>query len=101
MDKLKVRNHKHFAAFDYEQSTHPDVELGDVIFRDRHPEFPQIDPEIGVVIQTFDDRQFRTDMWGNTNLDPTGKYGQVVTFATLDQVREYRPKLVDHVLLVK
>jgi len=76
---MKVQNHEKFAHFEYVSEPNNQVELGDILFRNVD------EPEIGVVIQTWSDGDFRTDMWG---------VDSYATFATEEQVKEYRPELL-------
>ena len=77
---MKVQNHKKYAYFEYVSEPNNQVELGDILFR-------HIDePEIGVVIQTCSDGDFRTDMWGMDH---------DATLATYEEIKKYRPELFD------
>jgi hypothetical protein len=80
----KVTNYKNFCCFDYESEPSPKFQLGDVLFKNYTGE----EPEIGVVIQTFGDGDFRTDMWGMS-------YESEVRPATILEIKKYRPKLMD------
>ena len=87
---LKVKDHKQFCFFEYESETSPTYQLGDVLlksYRDLYEDSEQ-DDEIGVVIQTFSDGDFRTDMWGVSSISE-------VSPANLSDVKKYRPNLVD------
>jgi hypothetical protein len=86
---LKVTNHKDFCCFDYESEINPNqYQLGDVLFKN----YTGQEPEIGVVIQTFEDGDFRTDMWGMS-------YESEVRPATLLDIKRYRPKLMNSLLI--
>ena len=91
---LKVKNHKEFCFFEYESETSPTYQLGDVLTKDysRLYENSEQEPEIGVVIQTFDDGDFRTDMWG---MGSTSE----VTPSTILEIKKYRPKLMESLLI--
>jgi hypothetical protein len=81
---LKVRDHNKYRMFDYENEPCMTYQLGDVLLK----KYEDSDrPEIGVVIQTFSDGDFRTDMWGMSS------YSEVVP-AKLSDVKEYRPNLL-------
>jgi hypothetical protein len=70
--------------FDYENEPCMTYQLGDVLLKN----YEDSDrPEIGVVIQTFSDGDFRTDMWGMSS------YSEVLR-AKLSDVKEYRPDLL-------
>jgi hypothetical protein len=95
MEKLKVKDYKKFKKFDYHNEPNPDVELGDVIYKE-YEKFYNAEPEIGIVIQTHEPSfGFRTDMFGNESFDHYGKYGTIVTFATMEQVQKYRPDILN------
>ncbi len=81
---MRVNNHLDFVCFDYESVPTNNVCLGDVIIKDVDVRTT----EIGVVIQTYSDGEFRTDMFGN-DCFRTG-----VRIATLEEVHEYRPELI-------
>jgi hypothetical protein len=87
---LKVKDHNKFRCFDYENETSPTYQLGDVLLKNYTGENQE--PEIGVVIQTFDDGDFRTDMWGMS-------YVSEVRPATLLDLKKYRPKLIDDLII--
>lgn len=81
---LKVRDHNKYRMFDYENEPCMTYQLGDVLLK----KYEDSDrPEIGVVIQTFSDGDFRTDMWGMSS------YSEAVP-AKLSDVKEYRPNLL-------
>ena len=93
--QISVSDHTKFACFEYESETSPGYQLGDILYK----EYPEEDnpedtmePEIGVVIQTFEDGDFRTDMWGMS-------YESEVTPATLAQIKKYRPSLMDYLII--
>jgi hypothetical protein len=92
---ISVSDHKRFACFEYESETSPGYQLGDILYK----EYPEEDnpedtmePEIGVVIQTFEDGDVRTDMWGMSCDDE-------VSQATLAQIKKYRPNLMEYLLI--
>ena len=72
-------NHELYGSVGYEQEPNNNVQLGDVLYRNVGQD------EIGVVIQVFRNGDFRTDMWG---------VDSYATFATEEQVKEYRPELL-------
>jgi hypothetical protein len=87
--QISVSDHTRFACFEYESETSPGYQLGDIL----HKEYGEDqEPEIGVVIQTFEDGDFRTDMWGMSCEDE-------VTPATLSQIKKYRPSLMEYLLI--
>jgi hypothetical protein len=92
---ISVSDHKRFTCFEYENETSPGYQLGDILYK----EYPEEDnpedtmePEIGVVIQTFEDGDVRTDMWGMSCDDE-------VSQATLVQIKKYRPSLMEYLLI--
>lgn len=92
---ISVSDHKRFACFEYENETSPGYQLGDILYK----EYPEEDnpedtmePEIGVVIQTFEDGDVRTDMWGMC-------CESEVSQATLAQIKKYRPNLMEYLLI--
>jgi hypothetical protein len=83
---MKVVDHNKFRKFDYESEINPNkYQLGDILIKEEYH------PEIGVVIQTFDDGDVRTDMWGMCSESE-------VSLATLEQVDLYRPELIQEIL---
>ena len=79
---MRVKNHKDFACFDYEQNNDcKDIrKLGQIVHK-------PIDDEIGVIIQVHDDNEFRTDMFGNdSNIN--------FRLATDEEIKLHRPKLL-------
>ena len=91
---LKVTNHKDFCYFDYENETSPTYQLGDVLTKDYSKLYKDSEQgiEIGVVIQTFDDGEFRTDMWGMS-------CESEVSPSTILEIKKHRPKLLDNLLI--
>jgi hypothetical protein len=92
---MKVLNHKEFCHFDYESEVNPNkYQLGDILYKEYTDENNYTgenqEPEIGVVIQTFDDGDVRTDMWGMCSESE-------VSLATLEQVDLYRPNLIQQI----
>ena len=94
---MKVVDHKKFCYFDYENEVNPHkYQLGDILYNDYSDVYVDsgeetMKPEIGVVIQTFDDGDVRTDMWGMC-------CESEVSLATLEQVDLYRPELIQEIL---
>ena len=88
MKKLKVKDHKAFACFKYVNHTQEGVQLGDVLFKF---DYDDEKPEIGVVIQTHGNGEYRTDQWGNGYF-----YDEKERYATRKEVELYRPELVEH-----
>lgn len=93
--QISVSDYKKFACFEYESETSPGYQLGDILYK----EYPEEDnpedtmePEIGVVIQTFEDGDVRTDMWGMC-------CESEVSSATLEQIKKYRPSLMEYLLI--
>jgi hypothetical protein len=83
---MKVQDYKKFACFEYENFESKGYQLGDVVYK--HPDILSAEkPEIGVVIQTHLDGDFRTDMWGNSSESE-------VLPATLNEVAVFRPQLL-------
>lgn len=92
---LKVKNHKEFCFFEYESETSPTYQLGDVLTKDYSKLYEDSEPdnvEVGVVIQTFDDGEFRTDMWGMSSESE-------VSPSTILEIKKYRPKLMESLLI--
>jgi hypothetical protein len=78
---MKVQNHKRYGSEGYEQQPNNQVELGDILYR-----YVDGYHEIGVVIQTFQNGDFRTHMWG---------VDSHANLATYDQIKKYSPELFD------
>jgi hypothetical protein len=92
---MKVKDHNKFSFFDYENETNPHkYKLGDVLTKDNKKLYPlsSEEPEIGVVIQTFEDGDVRTDMWGMCNEIE-------VSISTFDEIVKHRPKLIQELLI--
>lgn len=93
---ISVSDHKRFACFEYENETSPGYQLGVILYKEYTDENNYTgenqEPEIGVVIQTFEDGDVRTDMWGMS-------CDSEVSQATLEQIRKYRPKLMEFLLI--
>lgn len=95
---LRVFDHTKFRKFDYESEQTKLVRLGDIFYKyspaneakDDGEAYPETH-EIGVVLQTSADGEFRTDMWGMTSLPEC-------IFATLTQIKKYRPELITELL---
>ena len=82
---LKVTDHNKFKFFEYENEVSPGYQLGDILFK----HYDDGD-EIGVVIQTFSDGDFRTDMWGMS-------YESEVRPANIEDIKQWRPKLMEDI----
>ena len=92
---LKVKNHKEFCFFEYESETSPTYQLGDVLTKTYSKLYKDSEPdnvEVGVVIQTFDDGDVRTDMWGMCSESE-------VSPSTILEIKKYRPKLMSDLLI--
>lgn len=94
---MKVVNHKKFCYFEYESEVNPNkYQLGDILYKDYTEENNYTgenqEPEIGVVIQTFDDGDVRTDMWGMCSESE-------VSLATLEQIKKHRLSLIEDILI--
>lgn len=82
---LKVTDHNKFKFFEYENEVSTGYQLGDILFK----HYDDGD-EIGVVIQTFSDGDFRTDMWGMS-------YESEVRPANIEDIKLWRPKLMEEI----
>jgi hypothetical protein len=94
---MKVVDHKKFCYFNYysEPNTRR-YQLGDILYKEYTDENNYTgenqEPEVGVVIQTFDDGDVRTDSWGMC-------CESEVSFATTDQIKKYRLSLMEDILI--
>lgn len=93
---MRVVDHNKFRKFEYENEVNPNkYQLGDILFKDYTDENNYTgenqEPEVGVVIQTFEDGDVRTDMWGMC-------CESEVSMATLEQIDLYRPNLIQEIL---
>lgn len=90
---LYVKDHKRFTYQNqgYESQETEVISLGAIV-KYMDDENPDTNNDIGVVIQTFDDGEFRTDMHGMTHIS------QVVP-ATLDDIKKYRPFILPEIIL--
>lgn len=86
---LKVNDHNSYRHFDYENEPSTTYQLGDVLLNEYEGDQS---PEIGVVIQTFADGDFRTDMWGMSSYSEVSR-------AKLSDVKEYRPDLLSDLII--
>lgn len=78
---MKVINHFKFRLFDYDSYKNDSkFQLGDVVIKIN-------DNEIGVVIQTHKDGDFRTDMFGNAS-------DSECRIATLEEINKFRKELL-------
>ena len=91
---IQVKDHKNFCYFDYENEISPKYQLGDVLKKDYSKLYKDSEQgiEIGIVIQTFSDGDFRTDMWGMS-------CDSEVSPATLLEIKTYRPKILTELLI--
>jgi len=93
---LNVKDHKKFCYFEYDSEPSSGYQLGNVLFKSNDWENKitgeKQPPEIGVVIQTFNDGDFRTDMWGMS-------CESEVRPATLLDLKKHRPKLIDDLVI--
>lgn len=86
---MRVKDHNQFRHFDYENEINPHkYQLGDILTK----EYTNNTIEVGVVIQTFDDGDVRTDMWGMCSESE-------VSLSTLEEIDLYRPKLLTELLI--
>jgi hypothetical protein len=80
---IKVKDHKKFCCFDYtSEKNNTDYQLGCLVTKDN---------EVGVIIQTYADGEFRTDRWGNSS-----DYECVAS--TISEVQKFRPGLIDELV---
>ena len=86
---LRVKDHNKYRLFDYENEPSNTYQLGDVLLKKYDDESST---EIGVVIQTFSDGDFRTDTWGMSS------YSEVLR-AKLSDVKEFRPDLLSDLII--
>lgn len=86
---LRVKDHNKYRLFDYENEVSYTYQLGDVLYKKYEGDQS---PEIGVVIQTFSDGDFRTDMWGMSSESE-------VRVATLTDVKNHRPDLLGDLII--
>lgn len=81
---MKVKNHLDFALFDYKSAPSDFYQLGDIVINREN--------EIGVILQTYNSTEYRTDQFGNCD------YGELY-LATLDEIRQFRPELEKELIL--
>jgi hypothetical protein len=87
---LKVRNYEQFKCFNYENEPSPNFQLGDIVFKENKGTGDS--PEIGIVIQTFSDGDFRTDMFGMAS------ESEVIP-ASFSHIKKYRPSIMDELMV--
>lgn len=84
---ISVKDHNKFRLFCYTNYPNDTFTLGNVLLKE-----DEESTEIGVVIQTFDDGDCRTDMWGNCSPSE-------VRSATIEDIKTFRPELLQDLLL--
>lgn len=84
---MKVKDHNKFKLFEYENSNGSIFELGEIVIL---REIEDNNNPIGVVIQTHEDGDYRTDKFGNCSLSE-------VRIATLSEIKQYRKELVNDI----
>ncbi len=92
---VQVKDHKKFCHFEYESEPNPfKYQLGHVLTKDYSKLYKDSEQgiEIGVVIQTFGDGDFRTDMWGMS-------CESEVSPSSVLEIKKYRPNLMDDLLI--
>jgi hypothetical protein len=82
-ERHKVSNYLDFVKFNYVSEFDSDIELGDIVYR----KLSDGQEEIGVIIQTYGNGEFHTDMFGNTNI-------KECSFARLKLIERIRPELL-------
>ena len=82
---ISVKDHNKFKLFCYTNYPNDTFTLGNVLLKENDGS-----SEIGVVIQTFDDGDCRTDMWGNCS-------SSEVRAATLKDIEKLRPELLQEI----
>ena len=83
MKTLKVKDHNNYRLFDYKNEQSNTYQLGDIVCK-KGGRYNK--PEIGIVIQTFSDGEFRTDMFGMS-------YKDEVRAAKMIDIIKYRPSI--------
>ena len=83
---MKVKDHNKYRYFDYENHQTTTLQLGDIVTKVSEDE-----TEIGVVIQTWNDAEFRTDMFGNFDISE-------VHLSTMDEIRQFRSELIEDLI---
>lgn len=77
---MNLKNYKDYACFDYKSNESKLRKLGDVVIKKE-------DNEIGVIIQVHEEREYRTDMFGNCSASE-------IRLATKKEIEKYRPNLL-------
>jgi hypothetical protein len=85
---MRVRDHNKFRLFDYNNHSNDNFELGQIVINIKR--WGDDGNPIGVVIQTHDDGDCRTDMFGNCSTEE-------VRLATIEEIKEFREELLDHI----
>lgn len=91
---LRVADEKVFSRLNYISERSGHYQLGDVVTKPvlDDDQIPTGNIEVGVVIQTFDDSDFRTDMWG------MGSLGEGIRHATMEEITALRPDILPHLI---
>jgi hypothetical protein len=85
---MKVKDHNKFRLFDYENQINPyTYQLGDILTKNEDG------INIGVVIQTFNDGDIRTDMWGMCSESE-------VSMSNISEIEMYRPNLIEEIVTI-
>lgn len=82
MVKQKVFDYTKYRKFDYQSEKTNVINLGDVVTK-----VDDDGTDIGIVIQTFKDGDFRTDMFGMASISE-------VRFSTKTEIKKYRPTII-------
>lgn len=82
---IKVKDHNKFRLFDYKNELTVGYQLGSIVTLINMEQNP-----VGVVIQTFEDTNFRTDMFGMSSTEE-------VRPSTLEDIKNHRPELLSEI----
>lgn len=86
---MNVVNYHKFTCFAYKSVESSLYKLGDVVFKPSEFEGEDVS-EIGIIIQIHDEREYRTDMFGNC-------CASEISLATEEQIKTYRIDLLAEV----
>ena len=97
-------NYNKYRRFDYDSAPSKLFHLGDIIIKKFSPSIVKeyqlkSNAEIGVILQVHNPDggdEFRTDMFGNGSLFVSCE--ETLTFATLKEIKKYRPELLGDII---
>lgn len=78
---MKVKDHRVYAMHEYPSQESDTFELGEIVTKT-----DEYGTEIGVIIQIYDNKEYRTDMFGNCHISE-------IELSTMEEIEKYRPNV--------